>query len=177
MEKLLKKYIRQLVEQEEIKVPVSFKRVAMEKPRKFRKEYPFTGYINFQGIDIDIENIKGTTRKGKSDEGKEWETYMNAHYGEFRKAGTGGTDQDKLDVYVMDNHNSPLAIIVHQQNPKTKEYDEDKIILGADSEEEAIKLYKSQYDSPDYYQDHVTVSVGELWSWIKNKKNKGKKIE
>ena len=173
----IREYIKALLEEESIEVPNSPEEVVVEEPKRFRKEYPFTGYINFQGIDIDVENVKGSTRKGKDSDGKEWQTYMSAHYGEIRKGGTAGVDEDKLDVYIGDNHNSPLVVIVHQQDPETKEFDEDKIVVGFDSEDEALELYNSQYDSPDYYQDHITMSIGELWSWIKDRENKGKKIE
>jgi len=158
-----------------VEVPNTFHKVVVEPPKAKRKEFPFEGYIDFQGLKIDVENVKGSTRSGTGPEG-DWSTYMHAHYGEIR--GTEGTDGDKLDVYVGDNHDSSIVVVIHQHNPATGKYDEDKVMIGFDSIEEAIGAYKKQYDRPGFYveDEYTEMPIGQFWRWVKDGKKKGKKV-
>ena len=151
-----------------------FHPVKVEAPKKKRKKFPFQGFVDFQGLKIDIENKKGSYREGKSPEGKKWRTYMHCAYGEIR--GTEGSDGDKLDVYVGYNHDSPLVVVIHQQDPKTKKYDEDKVMIGFDTVATAIKAYKRQYDRPGFYQSHTTMQMGRFWRWVHDRSKHGKKV-
>jgi len=158
-----------------VEVPNTFHSVELQPAQAKRKKFPFEGFIDFQGIKIDVENAKGSTRRGKGPEG-EWSTFMHAHYGEIR--GTEGTDGDKLDVYVGDNHDSSLVVVIHQHNPWDGKYDEDKVVIGCESVEEAIGLYKKQYDRPGFYKDkeHTAMPIGAFWRWVNDVRNKGKKV-
>jgi hypothetical protein len=177
MNRTLKEYIKQLIEQEEIKVPYSFKEVELEvKPRKHRKEYPFEGYVEICGLKIDIENMPGSTRSGEDPDGKKWETKMKNAYGEIR--GTKTVDKDALDVFIGKNANSPLVTIINQNNPDSGEFDEQKIIICCDTEKEAIDVYKEHYDKPErFYGGHFSININEFWNWCKNKENRFEKIE
>lgn len=159
-----------------VEVPNTFHPVKVEPPRKKREKFPFEGYIDFQGIQIDVENVKGSTRSGTGPEG-DWSVYMHAHYGEIR--GTEGTDGDMLDVYVGDNHDSSLVLVVHQHNPWDGKYDEDKVVLGCESVEEAIGLFKKQYDRPGFFREgeYTVMPIGAFWRWVKDTRNKGKKVK
>jgi len=160
-----------------VEVPKNTHPVKVEPPKAKRKQFPFVGYIDFQGIKIDVENKQGDVRKGVSPDGEEWETHMFHHYGEIRN--TEGTDGDKLDVYVGDNHDSSLAVVVHQQDPDSGKFDEDKVMLGFDSVEEAIGAYKKQYDQPGFYVEgeHLEMPIGQFWRWVNEDRNKGKKVK
>ena len=162
--------------QDIIEAPHNHHPVEVEPPQAKRKEFPFEGYLDFQGIQIDVENKKGATRSGEAPDGTEWSIKMHAHYGEIR--GTEGTDGDKLDVYVGDNHDSSVVVVIHQQDPGTGKFDEDKVMLGFDSPEEAIGLYKKQYDRPGFFKDgeFLTMPVGQFWRWVQEDRNKGKKM-
>jgi len=159
-----------------LEVPNTFHQVEVQPPQAKRKEFPFEGFIDFQGLKIDVENVKGSTRSGTGPEG-DWSTFMFAHYGEIR--GTEGTDGDKLDVYVGDNHDSSLVVVIHQHNPWDGQYDEDKVVLGCESVEEAIGLYKKQYDRPGFYKDgeYTAMPIGAFWRWVNEERNKGKKVK
>ncbi len=135
----------------------------------------FEGFIDFQGLKIDVENPKGSTRTKKGPDG-EWSVFMHCHYGEIR--GTEGVDGDKLDVYVGDNHDSPIVVVIHQHLPWDGSYDEDKVMLGYDSVEEAIGAYKKQYDRPGFYKDgeHTAMPIGQFWRWVQDGRKKGKKV-
>ena len=158
-----------------VEVPNTYHAVKVEPPKATRKEFPFEGYIDFQGIKIDVENVKGSTRSGTGPEG-DWSTFMHAHYGEIR--GTEGTDGDKLDVYVGDNHDSSLVVVIHQHNPWDGKYDEDKVVIGCESVEESIGLYKKQYDRPGFFKEKefTAMPIGAFWRWVHDKNNKGKRV-
>jgi putative uncharacterized protein (fragment) len=123
------------------------------------------GHVKIQGFDITIENPKGTIRKGVDDNGKAWSTEMKNHYGYFKN--TEGKDGDHIDVFIGDNPNSKRIFVVDQVNPKTKEFDESKVMLGFDTEDEAKKAYLSNY-SKDWkgFKDITYVDVDTFRNWL-----------
>lgn len=159
-----------------MEVPSHFHPVELQPPKAKREKFPFEGFIDFQGIQIDVENKAGSERKGVSPSGKPWSTRMFSHYGEIR--GTEGVDGDKLDVYVGPNHDASLVVVIHQYEPETGQYDEDKVMIGFDSVEEAIGAYKKQYDRPGFYREgeHTAMPIGQFWRWVQNRDNHGKKL-
>lgn len=157
--------------------PHNFHPVVVEEAKLEREESPFEGFIDFQGLLIDVENKKGSVRTGTDPDGHPWSTEMFSHYGEIR--GTEGSDGDLLDAYVGDNHDSGIVVVIHQHNPWDGQYDEDKVMLGYDSIEEAIGAYKKQYDKPGYFKaDQFTVlPMGQFWRWVKDERNLGKRVK
>ncbi|GAB6276256.1 MAG: hypothetical protein SAMD01599839_07960 [Rectinema sp.] len=111
--------------------------------------FPLQGRRKIQGMDISIENRKGSMRRGTDKDGHKWATKMNADYGYIR--GTVGKDKDHLDCYVGPNPESTKVFVIHQNDPATGKYDEDKTMLGFDSAEEAKALYLKQYDRPGFF--------------------------
>jgi hypothetical protein len=159
-----------------VEVAHNFHPVTVQPPQAKRAKFPFTGFIDFQGLKIDVENKKGEYRRGKDRDGHEWKCLMHAHYGEIRN--TEGTDGDKLDVYVGPNHDSSLVVVVRQHKPDTGAFDEDKVMVGFDSVEEAVGAYKKQYDKPGFYKDgdYKALPIGEFWRWVHDRDNHGKKV-
>lgn len=102
------------------------------------------GRVQFAGLDITIENPKGSTRSGTSQDGKEWAINLKHHYGDIK--GTKGADGDPLDVFLGDNLEPDSVFIVDQIDPKTREFDEHKIMLGFSSKQEARNAYLANYD-------------------------------
>lgn len=150
-------------------------KVAILPPKVKRAEYPFTGYVCFQGLDIDIENEEGSYREGQDKDGHKWRCYMHAHYGEFRKG--EGTDGDKLDAYVGPYADSPLVVVIRQVNPNTKAYDEDKVMLGFLTVDAAVETYKKQYDKPGFYGGCDIMSIGEFHRWMDKRGKRGDPVE
>jgi len=153
--------------QRRISVPTRDEKVTVQPAKRKRKRFPFTGYIEFQGLKIDVENRKGSTRKGTDKDGKPWSIKMTHHYGEIR--GTKAVDGDPLDVYVGPSAASPLVVVIHQSDPVTKKYDEDKVMLGFGSKADAIKAYRAQYNRRGFYGGCTTVSIGNFWKWLSDK--------
>lgn len=89
--------------------------------------------VNFNGLTIKIEVEKGETRKKKT-----WSTKMKCAYGHIPK--TSGGDGESIDVYLNDNPNGSRVFIIRQLK-EDKTYDEDKIMLGFKTKEEAKEMY------------------------------------
>jgi hypothetical protein len=110
-------------------------------------EHKLQGRTSFQGLSIAIENQKGSVRSGVDKDGKPWHTKMTAPYGYV--VGSRGADKEGVDVFVGPDKKAPNVYVVHQKKDDGS-YDEDKCVLGAESEEEARKLYLSNYDTKKY---------------------------
>ena len=101
------------------------------------------GHVDFQGIDVAIENPVGSLREGTDQAGKKWSTKMANHYGYIKR--TTGNDGDSVDVFLGPNEKSDEVFIFNQINPTTKKFDEHKVMLGFDTEQQAIDAYQSNY--------------------------------
>lgn len=132
------------------------------------------GRKKFHGLDISIENRKGSYRRGVDKDGHEWKTEMHADYGYVR--GTVGKDKDHLDCYLGPNLESRRVFIVHQNDPTTGKYDEDKVMLGFDTPEEAKALYMKQYDRPGFFGEMDETDIDTFKEHALDKKNYGKKL-
>jgi hypothetical protein len=96
---------------------------------------PVKDTTNYKGIEIDIEWPKGSVRSYEGDD--TYVTHMKCHYGYAR--GIDGNDGEELDIYLGDN-DSDIAFIIEQVK-EDGSYDEDKICLGFNDEEEAVDMY------------------------------------
>ncbi len=124
-------------------------------------------HIRFQGLPIALENPRGSVRTGHDSDGAPWRTKMLHHYGYIN--GTKGADKEHVDCYVGRDKDADQAYIVHQhkidavklwpQNGKCPrcgslpencehDYDEDKVMLGFRSRDEAVAGYLAHYDDP-----------------------------
>lgn len=102
------------------------------------------GHVNVQGFDISIENPKGSTRSGVDESGKKWSITMQNDYGYFKRS--EGKDGDPIDVFIGNNPESGKIFVVDQVNPETGVFDESKVMLGFNNEEDARKAYLSNYE-------------------------------
>ena len=118
-------------------------------------------------MDIAVENPAGSTRSGTDAEGKPWSNEMSHHYGEIE--GSKGADGDPVDVFIGNNPQSDKAFVVNQIDPTTGEFDEHKVILAADSKEQADEIYHANY-SADWKgaESIVEMPVSELKDKLAN---------
>ena len=156
----------------------SFQMTVWENP-DINKSLTFSGWklqgrMKFQGLQISVENRKGTYRTGINDKGRKWRNYMHYPYGYIR--GTVGKDKDHLDCYIGPNKESNRVFIVHQNNPETGKYDEDKVMLGWNTPGEAKKAYLGQYDSPKFFGSMEETDIDTFKEKALNKNNHGKKL-
>ena len=118
-------------------------------------------HIRFQGLEISIENPAGSVRKGIDRDGHEWRTKMVHAYGYVR--GSKGVDKDHVDCYIGPNPDASHAYIVHQRKAgKWDQYDEDKVMLGFDTEAQAKAAYLKHYDDPRFLGPITTMPMDEF---------------
>jgi hypothetical protein len=66
---------------------------------------------------------------------------MKCPYGYIRR--TEGADEEHIDCFVGPVEDAENVYVVHIKDPKTDKYDEDKVMLGFNSKEEAEKAFCS----------------------------------
>lgn len=131
------------------------------------------GHVTVDGLDVTIEQPKGSVRRGKDADGKEWESEMHNTYGYIK--GTEGVDGDHIDIFLSDNPASGHVFVVDQVNPKTGEFDEHKVMYGFDSAEEAKQAYLSNYEKGWKGLGDITeVTKEEFKKWVDSSKRKTK---
>lgn len=131
------------------------------------------GHVTVDGLDVTIEQPKGSVRRGKNADGKEWESEMHNTYGYIK--GTEGVDGDHIDIFLSDNPASGHVFVVDQVNPKTGEFDEHKVMYGFDSAEEAKQAYLSNYEKGWKGLGDITeVTKEEFKKWVDSSKRKTK---
>lgn len=103
------------------------------------------GHLSIGDLKIAIENPAGSIRSGTDPNGNEWQITMKHHYGFIEN--TTGADGDEIDVFVK-NHlaDEPKCAYIIKQVDINGQFDEQKVIIGAESEEEAKEIYLSNYE-------------------------------
>ncbi|WP_412674166.1 LPD38 domain-containing protein [Aeromonas caviae] len=102
------------------------------------------GHIKLQGLDIALENPKGSTRSGTAQDGKAWQSTMAHDYGYIKR--TQGADGDHVDVFIGDKPESETVYVVDQVDPKTGKFDEHKVMMGFADEQSARAGYLGNYE-------------------------------
>lgn len=135
------------------------------------KSWKLQGRTDFQGLKISIENKKGSVRKWydplKDESG---ETKMKNPYGYIRL--TEGADGEHVDCYIGPDEEAGRVYVVHQNNPKNGRYDEDKVMLGFNSAEEAKEAYLAHYDDPRFFGSVDEYNFETFKDHVKRKKGK-----
>ena len=135
------------------------------------------GHVQVGTFDITIEQPQGSVRKGKDADGKEWESKMNNTYGYIR--GAVGVDGDHIDVFLsndIDGWNGRKVYVVDQYNPDGS-FDEHKVMLGFNDQDEAKGDYLANYENgwEDGRRIDVTaVNLEDFEKWIESSKRKTK---
>lgn len=130
------------------------------------------GHVKVDGMDITIENPKGSVRSGKDANGNEWSVTMNNDYGYIR--GTEGVDGDHIDVFLSDDPTEGNVYVVDQVNPDGS-FDEHKVMYGFNSADEARNAYLSNYEEGWQGLGTITkVSKDEFKKWIESSHRKTK---
>lgn len=127
-------------------------------------------HLKVQGLDIAIENPKGSTRKGTDPDGKAWESPpMPGDYGYIK--GATAKDGDKLDVLIGPDPASQTVFVIDQNDLTTGRYDEAKTVVGARSADEAVALYSGGF-SDGRAEDRIgavtQLTMDEFKAWVKS---------
>lgn len=131
------------------------------------------GHLKFKGLNVTIENPKGSKRNGTDLSGKTWEVTLGAHYGYLK--GTLGKDGDHLDVYIGPDQASENVYVVNQKSINSGAFDEHKIMLGFKDRSSAVKSYDAAFSGDlgrKLRMSVVPTSIEGLKEWIANSDTK-----
>lgn len=135
------------------------------------------GHVQVGTFDITIEQPQGSVRKGTDADGKQWESKMNNTYGYIR--GAMGVDGDHIDVFLsndIDGWNGRKVFVVDQYNPDGS-FDEHKVMLGFNDQDEAKGDYLANYEQGwenGRRIDITGVNLEDFEKWIESSKRKTK---
>ena len=124
--------------------------------------------VRFDGLPLKMENEAGFKREGTDKDGKKWSQVLHDHYAEISM--TEGADGDHIDAFIKPGaETSPKVFIVDQNDPKTGEFDEQKVMLGYNTIDEARKAYLRNYEPGWDGMGRVTsMTMDDFKSWLKN---------
>lgn len=125
------------------------------------------GKVQLHGMTVSIENPKGSTRSGTSKDGRSWSVEMKSHYGYI--GGTKGKDGDHVDVFIGDQPESELVVVVDQIDPGTGKFDEVKCMLGFVNTADAVAGYLANYAKNWQGMRQATPATMEQFKdWLEN---------
>lgn len=120
--------------------------------------------IRMHGLNLVIENPRGTFREGVDLNGDEWSVEMAHHYGYIR--GYEGADGDEVDCFVGPNMRAKDVFVI-TQNDDQGEFDEYKCMLGFEDETAAIQGYKDSYtEGWDGFGACQRMSIDDFKNWL-----------
>lgn len=124
------------------------------------------GHLTLQGLDVALENPKGSTRSGTDRDGKVWQSTMAHDYGYIKR--TMGADGDHVDVFIGDKPESNTVYVVDQVDPKTGKFDEHKVMMGFADEQAARAGYLANYEKGWKGLSAIkAMPVEEFKRWVK----------
>lgn len=130
------------------------------------------GHIKVDGLDVTIEQPKGSIRRGTDANGNKWESEMHNTYGYIK--GTESVDGDHIDIFLSDNPAEGKVYVVDQVN-KDGSFDEHKVMYGFADMESAEKAYLSNYEKGWQGLGSITgVSKEDFKKWVDSSKRKTK---
>ncbi|PRD26232.1 UNVERIFIED_CONTAM: traN [Trichonephila clavipes] len=123
------------------------------------------GKLRVHGLELSIENPRGSERSGKRPDGTEWRHTMSDHYGYIRR--TAGADGEQVDVYLGPQDNSDQVFVVDQLNQQDGTFDEHKVMLGYPDQAAAEAAYRSNFDAGWKMGKVTAMPVAEFKQWLK----------
>lgn len=122
------------------------------------------GKVRIQGLEIAIENPKGSTRSGTDPNGNRWESTMAHHYGDIK--GTTAADGDNLDVFIGPDPDIDQVFVIDQPNADGS-FDEHKVMLGFKNEKAAREGYLANYEKGWTVGPITRMSMDEFKTWMR----------
>lgn len=128
------------------------------------------GHVQVHGLNITIENPKGSTRSGKDPDGKDWSRELKSHYGYIKR--TTGNDGEQIDVFVGNAPESEKVFVVDQLTAEGA-FDEHKVMLGFNHKLSAHQGYKANYEKGWKVGPITEMTVPEFKAWLASEASKG----
>jgi len=122
-------------------------------------------HTRIHGLDITIENPKGSFRSGIDSKGIKWKSKMYSHYGYIK--GTTGNDGDHVDCFIGPNSKSEIVFVINQMNPSSGEFDEHKVMIGYNTEDEAENAYLENYQNGwEGLGELIPMTIDQFKKWL-----------
>lgn len=102
------------------------------------------GKFQWNGLTVSIETPKDTERSGVGEDGQKWSVTVPVSYGYFNN--TVGADKEHLDVYIGDKPESNRVYVINQTKPDSTEFDEHKVMIGFQNEQDAQVSYLLSFE-------------------------------
>ena len=160
------------------RTPVQVELEEPEAEQIVAKSRKLHGRRNWNGLELSIENRKGSTRHWYDVAAKrEGTTTMKWPYGYIRR--TEAADGEHVDCYVGPDDAAKFVYVVHQlAAPEFKSYDEDKVMLGFPSRAEAKRAYLDHFDHEKGFGGMTAIISAEFVDRVKaGEYRDGAKIE
>lgn len=123
------------------------------------------GKVRLHGLEIAIENPRGSERSGRRSDGSEWRHTMSDHYGYIKR--TTGADGEQVDVYLGPQEQSDQVFVVDQLNQQDGSFDEHKVMIGYPDQESAVSAYRENFDADWKVGSVVAMPVDQFKGWLK----------
>lgn len=117
---------------------------------------------SFADVPVAVETPEGAARHWTQPDGRAGVTVMRGcHYGYF--PGTVGEDGEGVDVFLGPCPDASSVYVVHQMAaPDFDHYDEDKVMAGFESADDAKAAFLDHYDDPRFFGSMSEFPTGEL---------------
>lgn len=126
-------------------------------------------HIRIKGLNITIENPKGSIRsKQRPDGSLIWAAKMPAHYGYIKR--TIGADFDQVDCFIGKHYKSDFVYIVDQKHHESGKFDESKCMIWFKTMKQAVKCYCESFSDgsgPDRIMSISGLDWESFQRWLK----------
>jgi hypothetical protein len=123
------------------------------------------GHLKLHGMDISIENPRGSLRTFTRADGSTGARRMRDNYGYIRR--TEGADGDQVDIFVSETPTSDKVFVIDQLK-QSGGFDEHKALLGYPDEASAVRAYKRNYQPGWQVGPVKEMTVEEFKEWVRN---------
>lgn len=128
------------------------------------------GHVKAHGLDVTIENARGSFRRGvDKSTGKPWQVRMGHHYGYIKR--TEGADGDHVDVYLGPHLKSPNVFVIDQKDAETGRFDEHKAFMGFASKQQVENAYHKAFSdgrSADRLGHITKMTADDFRKWLRD---------
>ena len=126
-------------------------------------------HVAWRGLNLTIENSRGSVRRGIDKNGKPWRCRLPAHYGYIKR--TVGKDGDHVDAYLGPHPKSENVYLIDQVDAASKKFDEHKAMLNFTNRHYALDAYRRAFSDGKGHERIGAVhemSVAQFKHWLEN---------
>lgn len=147
------------IESNDVAVTKSEPTEAQKRAGNYKKDH-----IRLHGLDIAIENRKGSYRSGVDPSGREWKNQIKFDYGYIKR--TQGADGDHVDVFVGPDRESEIVYVINQ-NDSSGDFDEHKVMLGFHDSKAAKQGYLANYAKAwKGFGSMISLTIEQFKDWL-----------